>query len=128
MDDDVLSFMPLEGADGCHDGATDTQAVSRTLLIDVARVQAEGTMVTVFAAAWEWSNETTAVFAFEHFVGSLSIVSLATIATRAILLIIATAMIFMIVKVVLVIDFVFCGETKIFFVYFLQCAQGEASF
>ncbi len=68
MDDDVFAFVSLEGADGCHDGATDAQAVSRTLLIDVTRMQAEGTMVAMLTATWQRPDETSTVFAFEHFV------------------------------------------------------------
>lgn len=119
MDDNVLSFVSLEGADGCHGGATDTQAVSRTLLIDVARMEAEGTVVAMMAATREWSDETATVFAFEHFVCCLPIVPLATIAVRASLvfmMVITVAMVFVVVQVILVIDFVFCGETEIFLV------------
>lgn len=77
-------------------------------------------MVTVFASAGKRPNETPTVLAFEHLVCSLAIMPLAAIAARAHI----TIMRFVtFLQVMLIVYLVFFGETKIFFVYFLQGMQ-----
>src|SRR4051812_17320376 len=66
MSDHRLAVRTDESTDGCHLRAAGTGTVARPLVIDVAGIEAQGTVIAVPAAAHRRADEGAAVHALER--------------------------------------------------------------
>jgi hypothetical protein len=66
VNDYILPAWPLEAANGLHAGSAGAQAISRSPVINVAREQAERTVIAVLRAGSRWTDKTMAMPALER--------------------------------------------------------------
>src|SRR5437016_5711389 len=89
MYDHILLVRTLETTDRLHPATASTHPVSWFPIIDMQRIEAERTMVTMTPSAVRRAHETTAVFTLKNLFRGLLITGFATI-VRAIIIILFT--------------------------------------